>query len=217
MNVELDTVVIPAVSILVMLLGICLTSWQTNKANKIAEKADRRSELAEQRALRANERSDNSERRAERAEKSALWSPIQGVLQKLAVLDPANEPEQVHERFQELRIEEFELIDGFPEWNGFGDWLSSEHQLGSLLARERYTQSPQSETPDQILANLIPFQDWVVALSQNLRVIRHYGFHESKVQLLHASAQSYSSKNTQRNQWKAPEPFNFTRLEEEHK
>lgn len=118
---------------MVMLFGICLTSWQANKANKIAENADHRSELAEQRALRANERSENAERRAE---KSALWSPIQSVLQKLALLDPAKESAQVIEHFQELRIEEIELIDGFPEWNGFGDWLSSEHELGDLLARE---------------------------------------------------------------------------------
>jgi len=150
-----------------------------------------------------NKRSLEALRIAKESQSSALWAKVQEAVQALVAFDPASEP--VGDRLLKLRVALIELVDTWPEWEGFDAWLAAEHALGVNLGRQVMEQSRKDDTLDRRLAVLEPCSAWAQALGSNLRVIRSRGFDGDVAVKLRGIAETRVKALVQGNGWEAPD------------
>ncbi|KUG57377.1 hypothetical protein AVL62_13145 [Serinicoccus chungangensis] len=150
----------------------------------------------------ANKRSKEALEESRKAAVSALWSDVQQAVQRFIGFDPTMEP--IGDRLANFRIATIALVDELDGWAGLDTWLEAERALGAVLGRQVMEASQPSDTVDQRLANLDPYQRWAQVLSQNLRRFRMVGFDADVVAKLQASAQNHIEAISAKHGWELP-------------
>ncbi|WGX98298.1 DUF262 domain-containing protein [Nocardioides sp. L-11A] len=100
------------------------------------------------------------------------WPDIQKAVQRFVGFDPATEP--VEDRLSNLRSAMISLIDEL-EWDGLGEWLDAERLLGATLGQQVMGSAQPSESLEERVKRVEPYQSWALGLSTNLRALRIHG------------------------------------------
>jgi hypothetical protein len=150
----------------------------------------------------SNKRSLEALRESRRAADAALWADVQAAVQRLIGFDPATEP--IGERLANLRISLIALVDALSEWEGLDIWLEAERALGAALGRQVMEKSEPTDSVEERLKILDPYQLWAQALSSNLRRFRSVGYDAGVVAQLRSHAELNSADTYRANGWAAP-------------
>lgn len=150
----------------------------------------------------ANKRSNEALNESRKAAASALWSGVQQAVQRFIGFDPTMEP--IGDRLADFRIATIALVDELDDWSGLDTWLEAERALGAVLGRQVMEAAQPSDTVDERLANLAPYQRWAQVLSQNLRRFRMVGFDAGTVAKLQASAEGQIKSISKKHGWELP-------------
>lgn len=122
----------------------------------------------------ANRRANEALAESRKAAASALWSGVQGAVQRMIGFDPASEP--IGDRLANLRIAMIALVDELDDWAGLDTWLEAERALGAALGRRVMETATARDTVDQRLEALDPLLRWAQVLGSNLRKFRSQGY-----------------------------------------
>lgn len=152
--------------------------------------------------LLANRRANEAIAEARKAAASALWSGIQEAVQRMIGFDPTMGP--VGERLQNLRIASIALVDELPDWSGLDKWLEAERALGAVLGRQVIEQAKPSDTVDQRLKALDPYQVWAQVLGSNLRRFRAVGYDADAAAQLRPGAEARAKQIYEAHGWELP-------------
>lgn len=133
---------------------------------------------------------------------SALWSGVQQAVQRFIGFDPTAEP--VGDRLSNFRIAVIALVDELDEWKGLDTWLEAERNLGAVLGRQVMEVAKESDSIDQRLTNLGPYQQWAQVLSQNLRRFRAAGFDAEAASKLQLIAEQNARAVYEKHGWTSP-------------
>lgn len=147
-------------------------------------------------------RSGQALRESQKAGASALWSGVQQTVQRFIGFDPTMEP--VGDRLANFRIAAIALVDELEDLKGLDTWLEAERNLGAVLARQVMESAKPSDTIEERLANLDPYQKWAQRLSQNLRYFRASGFGVESAAELQTSAVSQVKAVCAKHGWALP-------------
>lgn len=150
----------------------------------------------------ANKRSNEALDESRKAAASALWSGLQQAVQRFIGFDPTMEP--IGDRLANFRIATIALVDELDDWAGLDKWLEAERALGAVLCRQVMEAVQPSDTVNERLANLDPYQRWAQVLSQNLRRFRMVGFDAEAVAKLQASAEGQIKVISAKHGWELP-------------
>ena len=150
----------------------------------------------------ANKRSSEALEESRKATASALWSDIQQAVQRFIGFDPTMEP--VGDRLMNLRIAGIALVDELHDWAGLDSWLEAERLLGAVLGRQVMESARPSDTVDQRLANLEPYQLWAQVLGSNLRRFRAVGFDANAAAKLRQAAEDNVRAISEKHGWEPP-------------
>jgi hypothetical protein len=185
----------------------------------VAVRNEVRAGMAERLAKRADERAERAESRAEGAEAKAeelrlaqLWSDLVKQIQRWLNINVGST--DVGEPLTALRTAAVELVDSAPsdQWPGLGDWLGSEHLLGTLLGRsalERLPDGGAANDPDANLAAHRGLHLWALMFLTNVRRLRNLGpCDESReaLELLSVAAEEQIAVVCKHHGWSLPEP-----------
>lgn len=150
----------------------------------------------------SNRRSSDALAESRKAASAALWSGVQEAIQRLLGFDPTMEP--IGERLANLRIASIDLIDGLEGWDALGPWLEAERALGATLGRQVMNSARKTDTVEQRLTKLDPYNRWAVALSQNLRHFRAKGYDADAAEKLRGNAVSQTKAIHAKHGWELP-------------
>jgi hypothetical protein len=137
----------------------------------------------------ADKRTQEARQDLREAAAQALWSDAIVAVNRVMV-DPLTN--SLTEPLQDLRITFTALADGYRDRPGLGQWLATEHVLGSQLGQLVLAGGPASPTaPVNVHFDRVkPFLDWGAALSSNLRHLRNLGCTPEAVREVHGIAWS---------------------------
>lgn len=150
----------------------------------------------------ANKRANEAIAESRKAAASALWSGIQEAVQRFIGFDPTMEP--VGDRLANLRIAAIALVDELDDWAGLDTWLEAERALGAVLGREVLERAKPSDTVDERLKVLDPYQQWAQLLGSNLRRFRSQGYDADIAAELRAGAEQRAKAIYEANGWELP-------------
>lgn len=157
----------------------------------------------------SNKRAVEALRESRNAAAAALWADAHAAVQRLIGFDPATEP--LGDRLANLRIGLISLVDALPEWAGLDAWLEAERALGAALGRQVMEKSKPTDTVNERLKILDPYQVWAQALGSNLRRFRNVGFDADVAEKLRSHAEASAAETYRVNGW-TPPPARSNRL-----
>lgn len=97
-----------------------------------------------------------------------------------------------------------ELTDALDGWDSFDEWLEAERALGAALGRQVMENAKPSDTVDERLAVLDPYNRWAQVLGHNLRRFRSQGYKKASAAELRDHATDQMKKLYQRHGWTLP-------------
>jgi len=150
----------------------------------------------------SNRRSSEAVAESRKAAIGSRWSDALTAVQRFIGFDPMSEP--VGDRLTNLRIATIELVDSLDDWRGFDVWLDAERTLGACLGHLAMKRATQSDTVEQRLEALAPYQQWAQALGHNLRKFRNQGYDEAVAKQLGDHALDQIKKVCKANGWSLP-------------
>jgi len=151
----------------------------------------------------ANRRASEAIADARKASAVALWSDAQIAVQRFIGFDPATEP--IGDRLTNYRIAMIALVDGLDGgWDGFDAWLEAERQHGTALGREVMAKAKSTDTIEDRLKLLEPYQVWAAVLGANLRKFRATGYDAAAIAKLRQVAERHVQQIHASNGWTPP-------------
>lgn len=154
----------------------------------------------------SNRRSSEALTESRRANSALLWSAAQEAVQRLIGFDPNAEP--LGDRLANLRIAMIALVDELDDFAGLDQWLEAERALGAVLGLQVMQRAKPTDTVDERLRMLEPYQTWAQALGSNLRLFRNQGHDSDAAARLRDHAQELTRQVYTRNGWVEPPPMN---------